>query len=54
MAIMKALRKCGDCYKDDKCLFTLKMREFCKGPYSDKQAHIAALKNDIYRHREQQ
>ncbi len=32
MAIMKAIKKCGDCYKEDKCLLTLKMREYCKGP----------------------
>lgn len=48
MAIMKAIEKCVDCYKDEACNYTLKMKEFCAGPYKDKQEHIKALKNDIY------
>ncbi len=48
MAIMKAIEKCIDCYKDEKCLLTLSMRDFCKGPYENKQMHIKALQDGIY------
>ena len=54
MAIIKAIEKCVDCYKDTDCMLTLKMREFCAGPYRDRRAHIAALKADIYRHKREQ
>lgn len=53
MGIMKAISKCQDCYKgENNCLLTLNMRERCRGPFSSKQAQIAALRATLTAHRE--
>jgi len=52
MAIMKAIEKCQECYKDENnCLLTLNMRGRCKGPYHSKQEQIAALRSALSTHR---
>ncbi len=51
MAIMKAIKKCIECYKDDKCALTITMKELYKGPYRDKQEHIQALRENIINNR---
>lgn len=39
--------KCKSCYAIHGCMFTLKMRALCGGPFTDKTGQIRFLKESI-------